>query len=103
MVTPLVHMGLGFDDLLVPALVSAGFETRDLILVARTDANLSWAARHAPNATVVRLPYRAARQANVVSGRPPMQHSGVRPAVSASTCSTCWSASERCAATGLTR
>ena len=71
MVTPLVHMGLGFDDLLVPALVSAGFETRDLILVARTDANLSWAARHAPNATVVRLPYQAARQANVVSGLAP--------------------------------
>jgi len=71
MVTPLVHMGLGFDDLLVPALVSAGFDTRDLILVARTDANLSWAARHAPKATIVRLPYRASRNVNVVSGLAP--------------------------------
>ena len=31
MVTPLVHMGLGYDDLLVPALVHAGFETKDLV------------------------------------------------------------------------
>ena len=47
-VTPLVHMGLGYDDLLVPALVHAGFDTRDLILVVRTDANLAWVRRHAP-------------------------------------------------------
>ena len=55
MVTPLVHMGLGYDDLLVPALVHAGFETKDLILVVRTDANLAWVRRHAPLATIVRL------------------------------------------------
>lgn len=71
MVTPLVHLGLGFDDLLVPALVHAGFETKDLVLVARTDANLAWVRRHTPLATVVRLPYAAARKANVVSGLAP--------------------------------
>ena len=71
MVTPLVHMGLGYDDLLVPALVHAGFETKDLILVVRTDANLAWVRRHAPRATTVRLPYAAARKANVVSGLAP--------------------------------
>jgi len=70
-VTPLVHMGLGYDDLLVPALVHAGFETSDLILVVRTDANLAWVRRHAPSATVVRLPYQEARRANVVSGLAP--------------------------------
>jgi hypothetical protein len=70
-VTPLVHMGLGYDDLLVPALVHAGFETKDLILVVRTDANLAWVRRHAPRATTVRLPYAAARRANVVSGLAP--------------------------------
>ncbi|HEU5241861.1 MAG TPA: hypothetical protein VFU25_07605, partial [Ornithinibacter sp.] len=69
--TPLVHMGLGYDDLLVPALVHAGFDTRDLILVVRTDANLAWVRRHAPRATTVRLPYAAARKANVVSGLAP--------------------------------
>ena len=71
MVTPLVHMGLGYDDLLVPALVHAGFETKDLVLVVRTDANLSWVRKHAPRATTVRLPYAAARKANVVSGLAP--------------------------------
>ncbi len=71
MVTPLVHMGLGYDDLLVPALVHAGFETKDLILVVRTDANLAWVRRNAPRATVVRLPYAAARRANAVSGLAP--------------------------------
>ena len=71
MVTPLVHMGLGYDDLLVPALVHAGFETKDLVLVVRTDANLAWVRRHAPRATTVRLPYAAARKANVVSGLAP--------------------------------
>ncbi len=71
MVTPLVHMGLGYDDLLVPALVHAGFDTKDLILVVRTDANLAWVRRHAPRATTVRLPYAAARKANVVSGLAP--------------------------------
>ncbi|EWT01123.1 hypothetical protein N865_11375 [Intrasporangium oryzae NRRL B-24470] len=71
MVTPLVHMGLGYDDLLVPALVHAGFETKDLVLVVRTDANLAWVRRHAPLATIVRLPYAAARKANVVSGLAP--------------------------------
>ena len=71
MVTPLLHLGLGFDDLLVPALVEAGFDTRDLVLIARTEANLSWVRRHAPHATVVRLPYAAARRANVVSGLAP--------------------------------
>lgn len=71
MVTPLVHMGLGYDDLLVPALVHAGFETKDLLLVVRTDANLAWVRRHAPAATVVRLPYAEARRANVVSGLAP--------------------------------
>ena len=71
MVTPLVHMGLGYDDLLVPALVHAGFDTRDLILVVRTDANLSWVGRHTPRATVVRLPYAQARRANAVSGLAP--------------------------------
>ena len=70
-VTPLVHMGLGYDDLLLPALVHAGFETRDLVLVARTDANLAWVKRNAPAATVVRLPYKDAREANVVSGLTP--------------------------------
>jgi hypothetical protein len=64
-------MGLGYDDLLVPALVHAGFDTRDLILVVRTDANLAWVRRHAPRATTVRLPYAAARRANVVSGLAP--------------------------------
>ena len=68
MVTPLIHLGLGFDDLLLPALVHAGFDTRDLILVARTDGNLPWVRKHAPDATVVRLPYREARSANVVTG-----------------------------------
>ncbi|MEO7448519.1 MAG: hypothetical protein ABI336_09640, partial [Humibacillus sp.] len=71
MVTPLLHLGLGYDDLLAPALVQAGFETKDLILVARTDANLAWVRRHAPRATVVRLPYAAARKANAVSGLAP--------------------------------
>ena len=71
MVTPLVHMGLGYDDLLVPALVHAGFDTRDLILVVRTDANLSWVKRHTPRATVVRLPYARALRANAVSGLAP--------------------------------
>ncbi|HET7476234.1 MAG TPA: hypothetical protein VFJ97_09480 [Dermatophilaceae bacterium] len=71
MVTPLIHLGLGFDDLLVPALVEAGYATKDLILVARTDGNLSWVRRHAPDATVVRLPYQQARNANVVSGLAP--------------------------------
>ncbi|OFE14568.1 hypothetical protein BA895_09415 [Humibacillus sp. DSM 29435] len=71
MVTPLLHLGLGFDDLLVPALVEAGFATRDMVLIARTDANLSWVRKHAPGATVVRLPYAAARRANVVSGLAP--------------------------------
>lgn len=71
MVTPLLHLGLGFDDLLVPALVEAGFATHDMVLVARTDANLSWVRKHAPRATVVRLPYAAARKANVVSGLAP--------------------------------
>lgn len=71
MVTPLVHLGLGFDDLLVPALVHAGFDTAELVLVARTDANLAWVRRHAPRSTVVRLPYAAARRANVVSGLAP--------------------------------
>ncbi|MDC5697654.1 hypothetical protein OO014_10320 [Intrasporangium calvum] len=71
MVTPLVHMGLGYDDLLVPALVHAGFETKDLILVVRTDANLAWVKRHAPLATTVRLPYAEARKANVVTGLAP--------------------------------
>ena len=71
MVTPLVHMGLGYDDLLVPALVHAGFETKDLILVVRTDANLAWVRKHAPRATTVRLPSAAARKANVVSGLAP--------------------------------
>ncbi|WP_242652746.1 hypothetical protein [Intrasporangium flavum] len=69
--TPLVHMGLGYDDLLVPALVHAGFETKDLVLVVRTDANLAWVRRHAPRATTVRLPYAQARKANVVSGLAP--------------------------------
>ncbi|MDN5768204.1 MAG: hypothetical protein L0H96_21115 [Humibacillus sp.] len=71
MVTPLLHLGLGFDDLLVPALVEAGFETREMVLIARTDANLSWVRKHAPHATVVRLPYAAARKANAVSGLAP--------------------------------
>ena len=71
MVTPLVHMGLGYDDLLVPALVHAGFDTKDLVLVVRTDANLTWVRQHAPRATTVRLPYAAARKANVVSGLAP--------------------------------
>lgn len=71
MVTPLLHLGLGFDDLLVPALVEAGFETREMVLIARTDANLSWVRKHAPRATVVRLPYAAARKANAVSGLAP--------------------------------
>ncbi|RKT77267.1 hypothetical protein DFJ68_0687 [Terracoccus luteus] len=78
MVTPLVHLGLGFDDLLVPALVEAGFETGELLLVARTDANLAWVRRHAPRATVVRLPYAEARRANVVSGLAP--HAALRRA-----------------------
>lgn len=78
MVTPLVHMGLGYDDLLVPALVHAGFDTRDLVLVARTDANLAWVRRHAPRATVVRLPYREAGEADVVSGLAP--HGALRRA-----------------------
>src|SRR4051812_21866409 len=64
-------MGLGYDDLLVPALVHAGFETKDLVLVVRTDANLAWVRKHAPRATTVRLPYAAARKANVVSGLAP--------------------------------
>jgi hypothetical protein len=64
-------MGLGYDDLLVPALVHAGFDTRDLILVVRTDANLGWVQRHTPRATVVRLPYADARKANVVTGLAP--------------------------------
>jgi hypothetical protein len=68
MVTPVVHMGLGWDDLLVPALVEAGFATRDMVLVARTEANLGWARRHAPGAQVVRLPYARARRHNVISG-----------------------------------
>lgn len=71
MVVPLVHMGLGYDDLLVPALVHAGFETKDLILVLRTEANIAWARKHAPRATTVRLPYAEARKANVVSGLAP--------------------------------
>jgi hypothetical protein len=94
-------MGLGYDDLLVPALVHAGFETKDLILVVRTDANLAWVRRHAPLATTVRLPYAAARKANVVSGLAP--HAALKPApASASTCSTSSSASEPCAATAST-
>src|SRR6476661_2596248 len=60
-------MGLGYDDLLV----HAGFETKDLVLVVRTDANLAWVRKHAPRATTVRLPYAAARKANVVSGLAP--------------------------------
>src|SRR6476659_4976603 len=64
-------MGLGYDDLLVPALVHAGFETKDLVLVVRTDANLAWVRQHAPRATTVRLPYASARKANVVSGLAP--------------------------------
>jgi hypothetical protein len=78
MVTPLIHLGLGFDDLLLPALVQAGFETKDLILVARTDGNLAWVRRHAPGATVVRLPYAEARGANVVTGL--AQHGSLRRA-----------------------
>lgn len=78
MVTPLIHLGLGFDDLLVPALVEAGYATKDLILVARTDGNLSWVRRHAPDATLVRLPYEEARRANVVSGLAP--HAALRRA-----------------------
>jgi hypothetical protein len=77
-VTPLVHMGLGYDDLLVPALVHAGFDTKDLILIVRTDANLAWVRRHAPLATVVRLPYQQARRANAVSGLAP--HAALRRA-----------------------
>ena len=68
MVTPLLHLGLGYDDLLLPALVEAGFRTKDTVLVARTDGNLSWVRRHAPDATVVRLPYAEARGANVITG-----------------------------------
>ncbi|MCG7323091.1 hypothetical protein [Arsenicicoccus bolidensis] len=79
MVTPLVHMGLGYDDLLVPALVHAGFETKDLVMVLRTDANLDWVKRHTPRATVVRLPYREARRADVVSGLSP--HGALRRAL----------------------
>jgi hypothetical protein len=78
-VTPLVHMGLGYDDLLVPALVHAGFDTKDLILVVRTDANLAWAQQHAPRATIVRLPYAAAKRANAVSGLTP--HAALRRAL----------------------
>ena len=77
-VTPLIHLGLGFDDLLLPALVHAGFETKDMILVARTDGNLPWVRRHAPDATLVRLPYTEARTANVVTGL--SQHGALRRA-----------------------
>src|SRR6476660_2707851 len=64
-------MGLGYDDLLVPALVHAGFETKDLVLVVRTDANLAWVPTHAPRATTVRLTSAAVRKTHVVIGLAP--------------------------------
>ena len=94
MVTPLVHMGLGYDDLLVPALVHAGFETKDLILVVRTDANLAWVRRHAPLATTCGCPTPPLGRptSSVASLRTPRSN-GPAPG-SVSTCSTS-SVSER--------
>ncbi len=65
---PILHMGLGWDDFHLRALVEAGFETRDVILVARTNANTGWAKRAAPGAEIVYLPYRAALDSNPVVG-----------------------------------
>ncbi len=76
MVTPLVHMGLGYDDLLVPALVHAGFDTKDLILVVSHGRQPRMGQQHAPRATIVRLPYAAAKRANAVSGLTP--HAALR-------------------------
>ncbi|MFD4993433.1 hypothetical protein ACFWH7_05740 [Cellulosimicrobium cellulans] len=72
---PILHMGLGWDDFHLRALVDAGFATKDLVLVARTRANTGWAQRNAPDAEVVYLPYEEALKTNPVVG------TTVRPAL----------------------
>jgi hypothetical protein len=65
---PILHMGLGWDDFHLRALLLAGFSTRDLVLVARTRANTAWVRRNAPGAEVVYLPYEEALRTNPVVG-----------------------------------